>query len=559
MAAVGEILIVPFFGQGHLFPCMELCKHLASRNYKITLLISSNLSSSVPSSLSHHPFIEVVEMDTSSPPPPPPSMAERASGPGPGPGPGPHPFHLRHQQMSQSLKSLLSSRYGLDSARPVCAVIDVMMSWSKEIFIKLNIPAVSFFSSGACAAAIEYAAWKADVGNTKPGEIRILPGLPEDMALTYLDTKRRPGGPPPPHIAGNDGPTGPGGRSGLGFDSPGLGGPKGSGPPLLGGPSGPEFSLPGPPRPGGSSGPPGGMKFGMPKPGEQPPWMNEVEGSIALLINTCDDLERPFINYVANQIEKPVWGVGPLLPEQYWQSTSSILHDREMRPKRQSNYTEDEVIQWLDSKPHGSVIYVSFGSEVGPTLEEYAQLADALEESTWPFIWVIQPRSGRTGPPPELLGAKPGSEAVEEGYYPHGLDSKVGDRGLIIRGWAPQLMILSHPSTGGFLSHCGWNSTVEAIGRGVPFLAWPIRGDQFYDAKLVVCHLKVAYMVSNDGLSGMAKKEDILQGIEKLMSDEEIHNRATELRGKFESGFPASSEASLDAFCDFLSQQVTPK
>jgi hypothetical protein len=188
-------------------------------------------------------------------------------------------------------------------------------------------------------------------------------------------------------------------------------------------------------------------------------------------------------------------------------------------------------------------------------MEEYPELAGALEQSTRPFIWVIQRGSGISKPPGGGGGGgggQPGSS--EEGYFPDGLDSKVGDRGLIIRGWAPQLLILSHASTGGFLSHCGWNSTAEAIGRGVPFLAWPIRGDQHYNATLVVRHLKVGYKVAED-LSEMVKKEDIVKGVERLMGDEDVHERAARLRAKFENGFPASSEAALDAFGDFISQK----
>lgn len=354
--------------------------------------------------------------------------------------------------------------------------MDVMMSWSKEIFKKANVPVVSFFTSGACATAVEYAAWKAHVDDMGPNETRILPGLPDSMAFSYLDLKRRD------HHRG-----GGGGR-------------------------------------GGGRGRPGGMNFGPPKPGQPPRWMEEAEGSAALLINTCDDLEGPFLEYLTGQIDKPVFGIGPLLPETFWNSSSSIHHARDSRPNRDSNYTENEVIQWLDSKPGRSVIYVSFGSEVGPTLEEYGQLADALAESSQPFIWVIQPGAGKSGPPASFSGGKPGSNSKEEGYSPHGLEERVGTRGLIIKGWAPQLSILSHPSTGGFLSHCGWNSTVEAIGCGIPILAWPIRGDQFYDAKLVVKHLKAGYMVSSgDELSEMVKKLDIMQGIERLMDDGEVH------------------------------------
>ncbi|XP_030440460.2 scopoletin glucosyltransferase-like [Syzygium oleosum] len=505
-----EILVVPFFGQGHLLPCTELCKHLAARNLKATLVISSNLSSSIPSSLrGHHPLLRIAEIPSSPPPP-----AE--------PGSDPMEAHrAHHAQLAQGLEDMLAPRPGDPSAaRPACAVLDVMMGWSGEIFAKHRIPTVGFFTSGACSSAMEVAVWKAKVEDLKPGETRQLPGLPEDLALTASDFKRRPHG--PPHLRG------------------GGGGRGGRGPPNRGS---------GPPRPMGVPGP----KFmGPPGPGQQPPWVEESGGWIAMLFHTCAELEGLFLGYLAGQVSKPVWGVGPLLPEQYWKLAGSLLHDREIRSNRPSTVTEDEVIQWLDSKPHGSVLYVAFGSEVGPTAEEYPELAAALEESTRPFIWAIQYGAGRRGPPKTFLGGSPGSDEDEdEGYFPHGLDKKVGERGLIVRGWAPQLLILSHPSTGGFLSHCGWNSTVEAIGRGVPFLTWPIRGDQYYNSKLVVDHLKIGHVVSEDMSKNFAR-DDIAKGIERLMSDEGARERAARIRAVFEHGFPASSVAALDALKDFI-------
>ena len=386
-----------------------------------------------------------------------------------------------------------------------------MMSWSGDVFKKFGVATVALFTSGACSAAMEHATWKAHPLDLKPGETRFLPGLPDSMAVTHSDLKRRPLAPPsnsPPHHGGV-----------AGFPAP----PGGLGPPGAGG---------------------------------EPRWVEDVREATALMFNTCEDLERPFIDYIANQIGKPVWGVGPLLPEQYWNSSGSVLRDRDVRSNRRSSVTEDEVIEWLDSKPCGSVIYVSFGTEVDPTMEEYVQLGEALETSCQPFILVLQPGSGRQGPPRAFLGLGAGSsgpETEEEGYLADGLDVRVGDRGLIIRGWAPQLLILSHPSTGGFLSHCGWNSTVEAIGHGVPLLAWPLGGDQFLNAKLVVSHLRVGYMVSDD-LSGMVKKDDVVQGIEKLMGDQEMKRRAENLGAKFQHGFPKSSVAALDAFKDFINK-----
>ncbi|KAF7849553.1 hypothetical protein BT93_L0636 [Corymbia citriodora subsp. variegata] len=488
-----EILVVPFFGQGHLLPCMELCKHIAARKWRATLVISSNLSSSVPSSL--HTLL----------PDPSNRAGIRPYGGSPG---SPLPD-------GSGLEDMFAPRPDDPRpSRPVCAVLDVMMGWTGEIFAKYQIPTVGFFTSGACSSAMELAVWKAKVEDLKPGETCRLPGLPEDMALTASDLKRRPKG-PLPHLRGGGGGRGGGGR-----------------------PPNPES---GPPGPMGVFGP----KFmGPPGPGQQPPWVDESGSWIAMLFHTCAELEGVFLDYLAGQVNKPVWGVGPLLPEQYWKSAGSLLHDREIRLNRQSSVSEDEVIQWLDSKPRGSALCVSFGSEVGPTTEESAEMAAALEASTRPFIWAIH------GPPQTFLGGSPDSES-DQGYFPHGLDKKVGERGLIIRRWAPQLLILSHPSTGGFLSHCGWNSMVEAIGRGVPFLTWPIRGDQYYNAKLVVDHLKIGHPVSED-MSRDATRADIGKGIERLMTDKGMRERATRIRTAFENGFPASSADALDAFTGLM-------
>ncbi|KAG2676783.1 hypothetical protein I3760_12G068400 [Carya illinoinensis] len=484
MPSSGEILVVPKNGQGHLLPCFELCKHLISRNYHITLLVDSDISSSIPSSVLQSPLFRVSDISALPPPP----------------GSGPNPS--LHQQLSRGIEALLTQR-DPSSPQPVCAVVDHIMNKNQEVFSKFGIPTVVFITSGACWAAVQHAIWVARPADMRPGEVRALPGLPEEMVLKYSDLKQRRHWLRAPHKQG------------------GSGGPQA------------HSSGPAPPR-------------GPPFPGEPAPWVEEVKTSAAILINTCDDLEHPFLDYVANLTRKPVWGVGPLLPDQYWQSTESLLRDREIRPKKESNYTDDEIIGWLDQQPRRSVLYVSFGSEVGPSMEEYPELAKALEESTRPFIWVIQRKAGR----PVIQTGQPSSAAQDQEYFPHDLDSKVGKRGLIIHGWAPQLLILSHPSTGGFVSHCGWNSTVESTVRGVPLLAWPIRGDQYYNAKLVAGHLKVGAMVSEGYPADVVTKVDILHGIEKVLTDAEIRRQSEILRGKFENGFPASSLASFDAFVE---------
>nr|UHH90563.1 UDP-glycosyltransferase [Nicotiana benthamiana] len=472
---MGDILVVPFFGQGHVFPLTELCKKLSSLSFKTTLIISSDISSS----LLHHPFVNVAAVDAPLPPPPKPGNFD------------PQPLMLHFKQMRQGMENILTTRVQNNCATSVvCAIVDAMMlSHIEDIFTTFQIPVVAFFTCGAACLAMDYAAWKGDVEYMKPGETRFLPGLPTEMAMDYVDIVRR-------------------------FSSEEA--------------FGAEISRT--------------KKKSFPtQPGDEPPWVEEVKVTVAILVNTFVEVEQPFLEYLAKQTGLPIWGVGPLLPEKFWTLTASksLLRDRDIRTNssHKTNYSEDEVLNWLDSKSPSSIIYIAFGSDVVPTLEEHEEIAKALEESSRQnFIWVI---------------------SKNQDYYPNTLETQVGKRGLIINGWAPQLLILSHPSTGGFLTHCGWSSIMEAIGQGVPLLAWPIRGDQFYNAKLIVCYLKIGHMVSsigeNIGLKRV-KKEEIIQGVQRLMEDKQVHNRVKDLSDKFRHGFPISSAASLNDFKDFIMQ-----
>lgn len=277
--------------------------------------------------------------------------------------------------------------------------------------------------------------------------------------------------------------------------------------------------------------------------GGPPRGLGETGAAAALLFNTCSELERPFLDYVAKEAGKPVWGVGPLLPAQFWPTADGPVSDEAARPDPQQKATtvaENEVRAWLDSKAPASVIYISFGTLVGPSAEELTELAAALEASDWPFIWVLQRDPTNPG-----------------GYFPDDLARQAMEnrRGLVIHGWAPQLAILSHPSTAAFLSHCGWNSTVEALAMGVPVLAWPVKGDQLSNAKLVTNRLRVGHPVRSAG-PGQVKKEEVATAIERLMADEGIRARAEAVRSIFGSGFPLSSSGSVDSFVDFVAPRL---
>ncbi|MQL81995.1 hypothetical protein Taro_014459 [Colocasia esculenta] len=125
---------------------------------------------------------------------------------------------------------------------------------------------------------------------------------------------------------------------------------------------------------------------------------------------------------------------------------------------------DDACVQWLDDKPPASVVYVSFGSFATLNSEQTAELAYGLRDAGHAFLWVLR--------------------ASEQGKLPAGFLEEVGERGRVV-GWCPQLKVLAHGAVGCFVSHCGWNSTLEALSLGVPMVAVPQWTDQPTNAKMV--------------------------------------------------------------------------
>ncbi|KAJ6899499.1 UDP-glycosyltransferase 89B1 [Populus alba x Populus x berolinensis] len=156
------------------------------------------------------------------------------------------------------------------------------------------------------------------------------------------------------------------------------------------------------------------------------------------------------------------------------------------------------VFKWLDGCPDGSVLYVCFGSQKLLNKKQMEALADGLEKSMVRFIWVV-----KTGT----------AQQVEDGF-----DERLAGRGLVIRGWAPQVKILSHRAVGWFLSHCGWNSVLEGIVAGAMILAWPMEADQFIDARLLVEELGVG-VGACEGTATVPDSEELAKVIRESMSE----------------------------------------
>lgn len=177
-----------------------------------------------------------------------------------------------------------------------------------------------------------------------------------------------------------------------------------------------------------------------------------------------------------------------------------------------------DVVDWLDLQPKESVVYVSFGSGGALTAEQTMELAYGLELTGKRFIWVVRPPA--EDDPSASMFEKTKNQTEPLDFLPEGFLDRTKDIGLVVRTWAPQEEILAHGSTGGFVSHCGWNSVLESIVNGVPMIAWPLYSEQTMNARLVSDELKIAARV-NVGGDGIVKREEIVVMVKRMMDEEE--------------------------------------
>ncbi|GLJ04767.1 hypothetical protein SUGI_0002960 [Cryptomeria japonica] len=182
--------------------------------------------------------------------------------------------------------------------------------------------------------------------------------------------------------------------------------------------------------------------------------------------NSFDELEGKAINHL-REANVPVCTVGPLIPSAFLDRRNS--EDTQFGGSPWEEETE-ECMEWLNSKPPHSVVYVSFGSIATISTKQIWEIGRGLQSSGQNYLWAIRPSAGQT--------------TVWENFW-EGFAEEIGDRGLIVK-WSPQLKVLNHPSVGAFMSHCGWNSTLEALSCGVPLLACDLRFDQPANCKLIV-------------------------------------------------------------------------
>ncbi|CAM0883185.1 unnamed protein product [Alopecurus aequalis] len=245
-----------------------------------------------------------------------------------------------------------------------------------------------------------------------------------------------------------------------------------------------------------------------------------VRKAQCVLFTSFHELEPSAINTIAESLPCPVYLIGPSIPQ--------------LRLNRDNKIHEEEHREWLDAQPEKSVLYVSFGSYVSMPRSQFEEITMGLRDSGVRFFWVAQDTAAD-------------------------VRQMCGDRGLAV-SWCEQQKVLCHPSVGGFLSHCGWNSALEAVSAGVPFLAFPVGWDQLVIARMVADEWKVGVdLREKKGEDGTVNRTAISAAVRKLMdfdsgAGQEMRRRAAVLQedSRCAAQEGGSSHRSLSGFLQDL-------
>ena len=96
------------------------------------------------------------------------------------------------------------------------------------------------------------------------------------------------------------------------------------------------------------------------------------------------------------------------------------------------------------------------------------------------------------------------------------------------------------------MTHCGWNSTLEAIAVGKPMVTWPISAEQFYNEKFVNEILRIGTGVGVKEwvkvLGDHVSSEAIEKAINRLMTGEEAEEMRSRARKLAEMAREAGEE-----------------
>lgn len=258
---------------------------------------------------------------------------------------------------------------------------------------------------------------------------------------------------------------------------------------------------------------------------------DDVKKADFVICNTVQELEHETLSAL-NQ-KQPIYAVGPIFPNDFAKTKIAT-----------SLWSESDCSHWLNTKANGSVLYVSFGSYAHVSKHDIVEIAHGLSLSKVDFVWVLRP---------DIVSSD------DTDILPVGFEEDVKDRGLIV-SWCHQIGVISHPAIGGFLTHCGWNSTMESMWCGVPLICFPLLTDQFTNRKLVVDDWKLGINLCDEKT---ITREEVSRKVNSLMRGKDLkmklRNEMKKVRMTLENACVAdgSSEQNLEKFISDVKVKIT--
>lgn len=214
----------------------------------------------------------------------------------------------------------------------------------------------------------------------------------------------------------------------------------------------------------------------------------------AIIVNTFKALEAPALDSL-QKILPPIYTVGPLS----LLARCAVPNESPLATMTASLWKEDNTcLSWLDDKQPKSVVYINFGSITVMTNEQLVEFAWGLANSCYNFVWVIRP---------DLVKG-------ESAVLPPEFMEEIKERGLLA-SWCAQEELLIHSAVGVFLTHSGWNSTLESLCAGVPMICWPFFAEQQMNSKYACTDWGVGMEIDNN-----VKRNEVEELIREMMAGE---------------------------------------
>ncbi|KAL6647724.1 hypothetical protein ACP70R_015161 [Stipagrostis hirtigluma subsp. patula] len=227
-----------------------------------------------------------------------------------------------------------------------------------------------------------------------------------------------------------------------------------------------------------------------------------IEGSRLVGIRSSAAFEPEWLRLLGELYRKPVIPLGLLPPPRPTTQGAAVAG-------------HEATLRWLDGQAPGSVVYVAFGSEAKLSSAQLRAVALGLEASGLPFLWAFR------AAPATASAATAGEDVDATTGLPAGFEERVtGGRGLVCRGWVPQVRLLAHGSVGGFLTHAGWNSVVEGLALGVRLALLPLMFDQGLNARHLV-EKKIGVEVARDEEDGSFGAQDVADALRRVMAEDD--------------------------------------